>query len=56
MFLDLYDEETDEPAQCHTSNINEELGLVTHLLTDKTGIDKDRYYTSWENIFLYKKC
>ena len=40
MFLDLYDEETDEPAQCHTSNINEELGLVTHLLTDKTGIDK----------------
>jgi hypothetical protein len=24
-------------VQCHTSDINEELGLVTHLLTDKTG-------------------
>ena len=30
--------ETNEPAQCHTSDINDELGLITHLLTDKTGL------------------
>ena len=28
---ELYDEERGQPAQCHTSDINEELGLVTHL-------------------------
>ena len=28
---ELYDEERKQPAQCHTSDINEELGLVTHL-------------------------
>ena len=32
-----YDEKRDIPAECHTSDINEELGLVTHLFTDKTG-------------------
>ena len=31
----LYDEERDQPALCHTSDINEELGLVTHLFSDK---------------------
>ena len=25
------------PARCNSSDINEELGLVTHLFTDKTG-------------------
>merc|ERR1719495_282137 len=34
---ELYDKERDQPAQCHTSDINEELGLVTHLFSDKTG-------------------
>jgi P-type E1-E2 ATPase len=33
----LYDEERNLPARCNTSDINEELGLVTHLFTDKTG-------------------
>ena len=33
----MYDYEQDQPAQCHTSDINEELGQVTHLFTDKTG-------------------
>ena len=27
----------DQPAVAHTSDINEELGLVTHLFSDKTG-------------------
>jgi len=35
--LAMYDEERDIPAKSNTSDINEELGLVTHLFTDKTG-------------------
>ena len=27
----------DQPAVAHASDINEELGLVTHLFSDKTG-------------------
>jgi hypothetical protein len=35
--LKLYDEERDIPATSNTSDVNEELGLITHLFTDKTG-------------------
>ena len=35
--LKLYDEERDIPAKSNTSDVNEELGLITHLFTDKTG-------------------
>ena len=34
---EMYDKERDQPAISHTSDINEELGLVTHLFSDKTG-------------------
>lgn len=37
LFEYRYDEERDIPAVCRTSDINEELGLVTHLFADKTG-------------------
>ena len=37
LILSRYDAERDIPAVCNTSDINEELGLVTHLFTDKTG-------------------
>jgi phospholipid-transporting ATPase len=33
----LYHEETDTPAQARTSNLNEELGMVNTILSDKTG-------------------
>ena len=33
----MYDPETDTPANARTSNLNEELGLVRYILTDKTG-------------------
>ena len=33
----LRDDKTDEPAIVRTSDINEELGLITHLFSDKTG-------------------
>nr|XP_048328827.1 probable phospholipid-transporting ATPase 8 isoform X2 [Ziziphus jujuba var. spinosa] len=34
---DMYYEETDKPAYARTSNLNEELGLVEMILSDKTG-------------------
>ncbi|EXC20294.1 Putative phospholipid-transporting ATPase 8 [Morus notabilis] len=34
---DMYDEETDRPAHARTSNLNEELGQVHTILSDKTG-------------------
>ncbi|KAK8592974.1 hypothetical protein V6N12_045066 [Hibiscus sabdariffa] len=33
----MYDEETDRPARARTSNLNEELGQVHTILSDKTG-------------------
>ncbi|XP_021298955.1 probable phospholipid-transporting ATPase 8 isoform X2 [Herrania umbratica] len=33
----MYDEETDRPAHARTSNLNEELGQVSTILSDKTG-------------------
>lgn len=35
--LDMYHEETDKPALARTSNLNEELGQVDTILSDKTG-------------------
>ena len=35
--LDMYCEETDTPAHARTSNLNEELGQVDTILSDKTG-------------------
>ncbi|XP_042976833.1 probable phospholipid-transporting ATPase 8 isoform X1 [Carya illinoinensis] len=34
---DMYDEETNRPARARTSNLNEELGQVYTILSDKTG-------------------
>ena len=51
MFLewdrDLYDPETDEAAKCNSSDLNEELGQIQILFSDKTG-------TLTENIMLFK--
>eukprot|EP00054_Salpingoeca_dolichothecata_P013519 m.75492 g.75492 ORF g.75492 m.75492 type:complete len:1176 (-) comp20522_c0_seq1:32-3559(-) len=35
--LDMYDPETDTPAQARTSTLNEELGQVQYIFSDKTG-------------------
>ncbi|GLJ44204.1 hypothetical protein SUGI_0922860 [Cryptomeria japonica] len=35
--IQMYDEETSTPAQARTSNLNEELGQVDTILSDKTG-------------------
>ena len=34
----MYHPGTDTPAQARTSNLNEELGMVNTILSDKTGV------------------
>jgi phospholipid-translocating ATPase len=33
----MYDEKTDQPAKANTSDLNEDLGQVEYLFSDKTG-------------------
>jgi phospholipid-transporting ATPase len=47
--LDMYDESTDTPALARNSNLNEELGQVKFVFSDKTG-------TLTENIMEFKQC
>jgi phospholipid-translocating ATPase len=46
--VDMYYEETDTPATAHTSTINEELGQVNFVFSDKTG-------TLTENLMVFRK-
>lgn len=45
----MYHEETDTPAMARTSNLNEELGQVKYIFSDKTG-------TLTCNIMEFKRC
>jgi len=47
--LDMYDETNDQPAVANTSDLNEELGQVEYLFTDKTG-------TLTENLMVFRRC
>lgn len=47
--LEMYDKESDSFAMARTSNLNEELGEVRYILSDKTG-------TLTKNIMTFKKC
>lgn len=46
---EMYHEETDTPAMARTSNLNEELGMVKYIFSDKTG-------TLTQNVMEFKKC
>lgn len=47
--LELYDESTDQPCVVNTSNLNEELGQVNILFSDKTG-------TLTKNEMIFQQC
>lgn len=47
--VEMYHEETDTPAMARTSNLNEELGMVKYIFSDKTG-------TLTQNVMVFKKC
>ena len=53
MFLewdrDMYDPDTDEPAKVNSSDLNEELGQIEILFSDKTG-------TLTENVMIFKEA
>lgn len=46
---ELYDAETNQPFICNTSDLNEELGQIDILFSDKTG-------TLTKNVMIFKKC
>ncbi|CAB3997846.1 probable phospholipid-transporting ATPase IF isoform X2, partial [Paramuricea clavata] len=47
--IEMYNEETDEPAKANTSDLNEELGQIQYVFTDKTG-------TLTENDMQFRTC
>ena len=44
----MYDEKTDQPAKVNSSDLNEDLGQIEYLFTDKTG-------TLTENDMVFKR-
>lgn len=49
MDSEMYHEQTDTPAMARTSNLNEELGMVKYIFSDKTG-------TLTCNVMEFRKC
>ncbi|KAK9377760.1 uncharacterized protein V1513DRAFT_435181 [Lipomyces chichibuensis] len=46
--VDMYHEPTDIPCEAHTSSINEELGQISYVFSDKTG-------TLTDNVMVFRK-
>eukprot|EP00658_Telonema_sp_P-2_P029372 TRINITY_DN22350_c0_g3_i3.p1 TRINITY_DN22350_c0_g3~~TRINITY_DN22350_c0_g3_i3.p1 ORF type:complete len:585 (-),score=149.06 TRINITY_DN22350_c0_g3_i3:159-1913(-) len=47
--LHMYQEETDTPMKVRTMNLNDDLGVISYILSDKTG-------TLTDNVMQFRKC
>merc|ERR1719242_733769 len=47
--IEMYDEKSDTPASAKTTTLNEELGQIQYVFSDKTG-------TLTQNIMTFNKC
>jgi len=52
--LEMYDAETDTPALARTSNLNEELGQIQYIFSDKTGAAMNQVLEQYDDAsFVY---
>ena len=52
--IEMYDEKSDTPASAKTTTLNEELGQIQYIFSDKTGTLTQVYIAIFSDI--YKSC
>ena len=52
--IEMYDEKSDTPASAKTTTLNEELGQIQYIFSDKTGTLTQVYIVIFSDI--YRNC